>query len=553
MVNIKSCLLVCALFSYGVHSQSIVSTNVGKIIGLEKSIDIDGQQKTVTQFLGIPYAEDTSGQNRFKKPIPKAPFSDTFQAFNISPICVQPIDDEQGFTSNKSTEDCLSLNIYVPRQVRQPTSTQMLPVMIWIHGGGYVNGAANSYQFDTLSAFGDVIVVTVNYRVDIFGFLNVGDSRAKGNQGLWDQQLAIKWVNNNIRAFMGDPDEVTIFGESAGAGSVILQSMYAGNKGLFKRVIAESGSALGYWSYSTKPNADDLIKFSGCDSGPLDPIECLRGKSASELEAVIYKQDYINAVPLDTVHCPPAVDDEFLVEDPYAIVFGNSSISAAAREMFNSVDILIGVNNCDGGFFVNIWKQMSDPNDMKNLTALENDFQNYIIPHVISTAVRGPSSIHSNQALKKAFIFEYTNWARPNNENTFREMVLQLASETLFFTAAIETIKAHALEQRGKTFFYVFSADAPGSPIDWLHCAYHAEEIQYMMGASYLTDADKTLSRGMMTAWSNFAKSRQVAFRVRNIHIHMGLFASKSSLARCYKTFLVLNSTEHKLYHAHKC
>ena len=509
MVGVKSCLLVCALFIYEVHSQSMVSTNVGNIVGLEKSIDIDGQQKTVTQFLGIPYAEDTSGQNRFKKPIPKAPFSDTFQALNISPICVQPIDDKHRLKPNMSTEDCLFLNIYVPRQVLA-TSTQQLPVMIWIHGGGYAHGAANQYQFDTLSAFGDVIIVTINYRVDVFGFLNVGDSRAMGNQGLWDQQLAIQWVNNNIRAFMGDPAEVTIFGESAGAGSVILQSMYAGNKGLFKRVIAESGSALGYWSYSTKPNAGDLIKFSGCDSGSLDPIECLRGKSASDIEAVIYKQDYIDAVPLDIVHCPPVVDGEFLVEDPYAIVFGNSSISAAAREMFNSVDILTGVNSCDGGIFSNFWKRMSDPNDVKNLTALEDDFRNFIIPHVIDTVVRGPSSIHSNQALKKAFIFEYTDWAQPLNEITFRGKVLQLASETGFFIAATETIKAHALEQRGKTYFYVFSASPPSSTTDGLHCAYHAEEIQYMMGASYLTDADRTLSRGMMTAWSNFAKSRQV-------------------------------------------
>ena len=159
---------------------------------------------------------------------------------------------------------------------------------------------------------------------------------------------------------MGDPDEITIFGESAGAGSVTLQSMYAGNKGMFKRVIAESGSALAYWYSSTNSNAAGLINVSGCDSGPKEPLECLRGKSADHLIISINTLDYNLTIALDVVRCPPVIDGEFIVEDPYDIVFGNNSKSDAARDVFRSVDMLTGVNNRDGALFVTIWMQMFD-------------------------------------------------------------------------------------------------------------------------------------------------------------------------------------------------
>ena len=115
--------------------------------------------------------------------------------------------------------------------------------MIWIHGGVFIAGFSNSYDGGPLSLSGDVIVVTINYRLNVvFGFVSTTDHHAGGNWGLWDQHLAIKWVHDNIHAFGGDPASITIYGESAGSACVVYQTIYPGNKGLFQRAIIENGS-----------------------------------------------------------------------------------------------------------------------------------------------------------------------------------------------------------------------------------------------------------------------------------------------------------------------
>jgi cholinesterase/neuroligin len=143
------------------------------------------------------------------------------------------------------SEDCLYLNIYAPKK---PEQGEKLAVMVWFHGGGFIVGSADIYPADHLAVYGDVVVVTVNYRLTVFGFLSTGDEHAPGNYGLWDQRMALDWVNKNIEGFGGDPARVTIFGESAGAASVIYQGLYPDNRGLFQRVVAQSGSAGSWWA-----------------------------------------------------------------------------------------------------------------------------------------------------------------------------------------------------------------------------------------------------------------------------------------------------------------
>jgi len=109
--------------------------------------------------------------------------------------------------------------------------------MVWLHGGGFVCGSSDMYDGAYLAAHGQVVVVTVNYRLSVFGFLSTEDASSTGNNGLWDQHLAIKWVHDNAVAFGGDPSRVTLFGESAGGANVMFQALYVGNKGLVHRVI----------------------------------------------------------------------------------------------------------------------------------------------------------------------------------------------------------------------------------------------------------------------------------------------------------------------------
>uniref|UniRef100_A0A8C4R065 Carboxylic ester hydrolase n=1 Tax=Eptatretus burgeri TaxID=7764 RepID=A0A8C4R065_EPTBU len=185
----------------------------------------------------------------------------------------------------RGSEDCLYLDLWVPQSGSQVSKN--LPVMVWIYGGAFLFGSGkgpnllNNYLYDgeEIASRGKVIVVNFNYRLGPLGFLSTNDTNAPGNYGLWDQHMALTWVKENIAAFGGDPDNICIFGESAGGASAHLQMLSPHSKGLFKRVISQSGSALNPWLLQTTPRhwAEEVAKSVGCpteDSAAL--INCLR-------------------------------------------------------------------------------------------------------------------------------------------------------------------------------------------------------------------------------------------------------------------------------------
>ena len=150
--GLKFLLLFTILQTSKCVTETVVNTTVGKIAGLSTRVDILGKQYMVTKFLGIPYGEDTSGSNRFRRPVPKAPFNDTFYAYTLSTPCMQAI--LRGNPFNR-TEDCLRLNIFVPRDFQSLSPTDKLPVMIWLHGGAFVQGSAKGYNSEILASFGE--------------------------------------------------------------------------------------------------------------------------------------------------------------------------------------------------------------------------------------------------------------------------------------------------------------------------------------------------------------------------------------------------------------
>ncbi|XP_053392792.1 cholinesterase-like [Mercenaria mercenaria] len=150
-----------------------------------------------------------------------------FMVRKLGPVCPQPNIKLFGLTSS---EDCLFLNIYAPMT---PSSAQLKSVMIYIHGGGFNLGFSDIYDGSILSAYTDVVVVAMNYRIGPLGFFSTKDAESPGNFGLWDQRLAIQWVSENIAVFGGDNSKITIFGESAGGSSVVYQTLYPGKMGCF--------------------------------------------------------------------------------------------------------------------------------------------------------------------------------------------------------------------------------------------------------------------------------------------------------------------------------
>ena len=220
----------------------VVSLPDGQVMGKV----IQGyDKKRVYTFLGIPYASPPVGGLRFRRTVPVAPWNGVKKTTEYPPNCLQVFPDfisdvMRPVNLSKSSEDCLYLNIWTP--TLNPSSKKA--VLFWIHGGAFQFGSGSNIETDgrILSSFGDVIVVTHNYRLNAFGFLNLGTDEVAGNMGMYDQVMAIKWVKNNIMFFGGDPDQITLWGESSGAVSVSAHIVSPVTQDLFRRAILESGA-----------------------------------------------------------------------------------------------------------------------------------------------------------------------------------------------------------------------------------------------------------------------------------------------------------------------
>ncbi len=218
---------------------TLVKTTYGQVQGAE--------QGAISVWKGIPFAASPAGDHRFLSPLPPQPWSDTLDATQFGPISIQStaaIGDAP--TTQNLSEDCLTLNIWSPA-----ADEKKRPVMVYIHGGAFISGSGSEPLYDgtSFAEKHDIVVVTCNYRLGLLGFLYLGDiageAYAQGNVALLDQIAALQWVRENIAAFGGDPDNVTIMGESAGAMSVGELVAMPAAKGLFHRAILESGACVG--------------------------------------------------------------------------------------------------------------------------------------------------------------------------------------------------------------------------------------------------------------------------------------------------------------------
>lgn len=459
-----------------------VTTKYGDIVG---SIDKSTSNRV---FLGIPYAKPPVGSLRFKPPqSPDSWAPKSLDALKISPICIQAYDTYISEDLLKTqSEDCLYLNVWAPQNTIEP-----LAVMVWIHGGTLKTGgtAEPYYTGNNLAKYGNVVVVSINYRLGILGFLS-SDMLSKedpnwptsGNYGLLDQNLALKWVKDNIQAFGGDPNKVTIFGESAGAYSVCFHLLMPMSKGLFQRAILQSNSCSYPMIKDESKRANKMLfavdptsaksKSAGYISGlKCSDTTCLRSKSADEIKIFQYsfKTDFLLWAYIDGVVLP---------DDP-AILFKNGN--------YNKVDIIIGHTLNEGTFF----------------------------------GMNFPSYKEFNQFLTFAFPLHNTQVANfyPQSEyKSANDAYIQLSTD-FDFMCPTRSLAKYISSNGGSAYVYLF-ASVPSflsSQDKITYGAFHMAEILYVFNYPFgfflnknnspFTQDEILLSNQMMDFWVSFAKN----------------------------------------------
>ncbi|XP_061449566.1 fatty acyl-CoA hydrolase precursor, medium chain-like isoform X3 [Rhineura floridana] len=393
-----------------------VATNYGRLRG--KQADVKGTEKWVNVFLGVPFARPPTGSLRFSSPQPPEPWDGIRDAANHPAVCPQDLNILKGVQKRwkekhppfQNSEDCLYLNIYTPAH---SSKTSKLPVMVWIHGGNFVFGAASRYDGSAIAAYEDVVVVTIQYRLGLLGFFSTGDENARGNWAFLDQLAALQWIHENIGPFGGDPESVTLFGASAGSVSVSAHVLSPLSKGLFHRAILESGVAQLPTTFSSRPQlgAEIIARVLGCEmTTSAAMVQCLRQKSEQELILANITMHSIG----------PVLDGVFMPKTSEEILAGKE---------FSAVPLMVGVTNHEFGWNIRITsplKGLREVGDRNTIYATLKTLLSFLgIPHKILPML----------------LEEYLG--ETNNLDELREGFLDLLGDAIIIIPSIKTMQYH--------------------------------------------------------------------------------------------------------------
>ena len=491
-----------------------LSTKLGSITGISSSLYIENVTKNYAIFKKIPFAKAPVGDLRFREPIPYGPWNDTLDATSFGPSCIQPHATLERHLENKNqSEDCLHLNIYVPPGT---SNLKTKSVMIWIHGGAYTFGRGMSHDMSYFSITGDVIAVSINYRLNVFGFFSTSDELSPGNYGLWDQKLAMQWVHDNIESFGGNPNSVTIFGVSAGGYSVALQAINPTNRGLFHRVIAQSGVSNGLHAVSSVPRqaASTLAQSLSCDEKlTRDTMQCMRHKSAKAIINAFTRITYGTVSSLDlhsVINFAPVVDRKFLNDTPQHIL---NNPNSPAFKFYKSLDVVIGNSESEGSLILGSVRKLQKHFSFK-VNVSEGISSDFFCQHIVPPFVADYFS--NNTAMIQVICNKY------KSNGSFQEQgqnVVNYHGDVFFYNSAVNSLNVHANNNTGtKHFQYLNKRRSVYSPSSktypWFKEAGHAAELPYLFPSrramSRATQDFKSFSRTMIQYWTNFAKNGYV-------------------------------------------
>lgn len=421
----------------------------------------------VRTFFGVPFAAPPIGDLRWRPPQAVVPWDGVKETTTFSPACRQTV----AWISNPQSEDCLYLNIWAPEQAEK------LPVIVWIHGGGYFGGTGVQPLYDgaRLTRRG-VIVVTINYRLGIFGFLATPElsadspDHASGNQGIEDQIAALKWVKANIAAFGGDPERVTIMGESAGANSVAVLVASPLGKGLFQRAIAESGN------YS--------VPIDASENGRVD-------RKTAEAEGAAFMQAQ-GAIHISDLR---RMDADALIRQPWAprvIVDGHvlheDMTTTYRQHRQNDVPILVGWNADEG----------------KDLA-----------PEILGT---GEFTAANHKALvgkllghapSETLLATYPGATDAQAHASMNQLTTDWWGWRMWYWTSMQAKNG---KQKPYLYYFVHSPTEPATPCGYGCQAGHGAEIPFVFDqldqdSRTWSAEDRQLADRLATYWTNFAKT----------------------------------------------
>lgn len=373
-----------------------VSTTSGTVRGFIQSFNgVD-----IRTFLGIPFAVPPVGDLRFRRPVPVQNWNSTLETKKFADACTQAkftvfvgkpeeAGEEAWNPKSNFSEDCLYLNIWAPHTA----DDTKLSTLVWIYGGGFFSGSTDLDVYDGkyLASLYKVIIVSIAYRTDTLGFLYLGDEAAPGNMGLLDQNLALKWISENIDKFGGDSNNITLFGESAGAASVNFHMFSPLSSDLFQRAIMQSSTGLCHWAFSTpekaKQKSMNIVKKLKCNKTTVkETMKCLNTLDATQL----LTSDFI----------PGTVDGYFLTKPPSSYL---NQADIANKE------VILGVNTNEYSYFLIYWIYNADTHP--NYTFTEDEVRK-LMPQLTPNF----SFDRSNRFLLDAILQQYDMGSNPEHD-----------------------------------------------------------------------------------------------------------------------------------------
>ncbi|XP_060810622.1 uncharacterized protein LOC106136893 [Amyelois transitella] len=461
-------------------------------------------------FLGIPYAAPPVGSFRFMPPTSAPPWPGVKIADKFAPVCPQSLppikkgnppapgrksymDRLKPFLTNES-EDCLYLNIYVPFKVKMRDASKKMPVLVFIHGDSFEWGSGNPYDGSILASYGNVIVITVNFRLGILGFLKPSlTDHAYGNNGLLDQLAALQWIKENIEDLGGDSTSVTIMGHGRGAACASYLMLSPISDGLFHRAILMSGSALSDWAMTKDPGryTFQAAQSLGCNPNSKNMMACLQTKPLSEIKKVqiLARQFEVPLGPIVAGSFIPSEPAETMVSYPnllskYQLLSGVAEVES--YHDFGAIELEHGILENERDEFISKYAEIVMGADGREL--VKDILKQY-----------SPTKLDPQR------------WGVDVN----RDVILNIFSDARTLSPVISLSNYQSKANR-QSYFYVFGHNSVSTEYAALNKSVNGEELPYVFGIplggatshfhTEYTPKEKLLSEVMMRLWTNFVK-----------------------------------------------